>query len=118
MIDTNYIKYFEYFETCVKIIENFEHEFIFSTQLLKNNQTTLTLAKDAYIYKRLKYIYVIYYYIRNLCKSNCIRVVFVSNVEIIANELTKLLSKNKFKIFVKQLEMQNLSNNKSQYIDM
>ncbi len=78
----------------------------------------LTLAKNAHIYKKSKHIDVTYYYIRDLCKSNRIRVAFVSNVKIIANKLTKLLFKNKFKIFVKQLEMQNLSNNRSQYIDI
>ncbi len=101
MIDINYIKYFEYFETRVKIIENSTHKSAFSIQLLKNNQVALIFVKDAYIYKRSKYIDIIYYYIRNLCKSNCIRVVFVSNAKIIVDELTKLLSKNKFKIFVK-----------------
>ncbi len=101
MIDTSYIKYLEHSKTRVKIIENFAHEFASSMQLLRNNQIALTLAKDVHIYKRSKYIDVTYYNVRNLCKSNCIRVAFVSNVEIIANELTKSLFKNKFKIFVK-----------------
>ena len=113
MIDIDYIKYLEHFEICIKIIENFAHEFASFIQLLNNNRIALTLAKDAHIYKRSKCIDVTYYYIRDLCKSNRIRIAFVSNVEIIANELTKLLSKNKFKIFVKQLEMQNLSNSKN-----
>ncbi len=113
MIDTSYIKYFEHFRTCVKIIENFTHEFVSFIQLLRNNQATLTLVKNAYIYKRSKHIDIIYYYIRNLCKINCIRAVFVSNAEIVANKLTKLLSKNKFKIFVKQLEIQNLKKDES-----
>ena len=101
MIDTNYIRYLEYFEICIKIIKNFAHEFASSIQLLKNNQATLILVKDVYIYKKSKHIDTVYYYIRSLCKSNRICVVFVSSVEIIVNELTKLLSKNKFKIFVK-----------------
>jgi len=74
-------------------------------QLIKNNQATLTFTKDAYIYDKLKYIDVTYYYVRDLCKSNCIRISFVRSANIIANELTKLLSKNKFKIFIKQLEL-------------
>ena len=118
MIDTSYIKYLKYLETCVKIIENFAHESIFSIQLLRDNQATLTLVKNVYIYKRSKHIDVAYYYIRNLCKSNRIRVVFVSNAKIIIDKLTKLLSKDKFKIFIKQLKMQNLDNNKSYYINI
>ncbi len=79
-------------------------------QLLKDNQVVLTFVKNVYIYKKSKYINIIYYYVRDLCKINCICVVFVSNVKIIINELTKLLSKNKFKNFVKQLEIQDLKN--------
>ncbi len=118
MIDIDYTKYLKYLEIRVKIIENFAHEFAFSMQLLRDNQVALTLVKNVYIYKKLKYIDVTYYYIRDLCKNNRIRVAFVSNVKIIANKLTKLLLKNKFKIFVKQLEMQNLSNNRNQHIDI
>jgi len=68
---------------------------------------------NAHIYKRTKHINIAYYYIRDLCRSNCIRVDFVSSNKIIINKLTKLLFKEKFKIFVKQLELQNSKNSKS-----
>ncbi len=76
-------------------------------QLIKDNQVVLTLIKDAYIYDRLKHIDVIHYYIRNFYKSNRIRTSFVQSANIIIDKLTKLLSKNKFKIFIKQLELIN-----------
>jgi len=71
-------------------------------QLIRDNQVALTLTKDAYIYDKLKHIDVTHYYIRDFYKSNRIRISFVRSANIIANELTKLLSKDKFKIFIKQ----------------
>jgi len=70
-------------------------------QLIEDNQVALTLTKDAHIYNRLKHIDVIHYYVRDFCKSNRIRTSFVRSADIIANELTKLLFRNKFKIFIK-----------------
>jgi len=118
LIDTDYIKYLENSETCIKIIENSAHKFASSIQLIRDNQAALIFVKDIYIYERSKYINIVYYYIRDLYKSDCICVVFVLSAKIVANRLTKLLSKNKFKIFVNQLKMQNLRNNKSQHINI
>jgi len=104
---TNYAKYLENLLDRINIIENKTHEFVLFMQLIKDNQVALTLTKDAYIHNRLKYINVTYYYVRDLCKSNRICINFVRSANIIADELTKLLSKNKFKIFIKQLELIN-----------
>jgi len=82
-------------------------------QLIENNQATLTLTKDAYIYDKSKHIDVVYYYVKDLYKSNRICISFVRSANIIANELTKLLSRNKFKIFIKQLELINQKISKS-----
>jgi len=76
-------------------------------QLIRDNQATLALTKDAYIYDRSKHIDVTHYYVRNLCKSNRIRISFVQSANIIVDELTKLLLKDKFKIFIKQLKLIN-----------
>jgi len=97
----NYAKYLENLLNRINIVENETHEFVFSIQLIEDNQATLTLTKDAYIYDKLKYIDVTYYYVRDLYKSNRIRTNFVRSANIIANELTKLLSRDKFKIFIK-----------------
>jgi len=82
-------------------------------QLIENNQATLTLTKDAYIYDKLKHIDVTHYYVKDLCKSNRIRINFVRSANIIVDELTKSLSKDKFKIFIKQLELINQKINKN-----
>jgi len=110
---TNYAKYFENLLNCINIVENKTHEFVFSIQLIKDNQIALTLIKDAYIYDRLKHIDVIYYYVRDFYKSNRIRISFVRSANIIVDELTKLLFRNKFKIFIKQLELINQKINKN-----
>ncbi len=67
---------------------------------MRDNQVVLTLVKDAHIHERLKHIDVTYYHVRDLHKSNCTRVNYVLNANMIANELTKFLSKKKFKTFV------------------
>jgi len=81
------------------------HEFVLFIQLIRDNQVVLILIKDAYIYNKLKYINVRYYYVKDLCKSNRICINFVRSANIIANELINLLFKNKFKIFIKQFEL-------------
>ncbi len=70
-------------------------------QLISDNQATLIFIKNAYINNRLKYIDIILYYIKDLYKNNCICINFVQNANIIIDKLTKLLLKNKFKIFIK-----------------
>ena len=70
-------------------------------QLIRDNQVALALTKDAYIYNKLKHIDVTYYYVKDFCKSNRIRTSFVQSANIIVDELTKLLSRDKFKIFIK-----------------
>jgi len=107
------VKYFENLLNRINIVENKRYEFIFLIQLIKNNQAILAFTKDAYIYDKSKYIDIIYYYVRDFCKSNRICTSFVQSANIIVDELTKLLSRNKFKIFIKQLELINQKISKS-----
>ncbi len=46
-------------------------------QLMNDNQATLVLIKNAYINNRLKHIDITFYYVRDLYKSNRIRISFV-----------------------------------------
>jgi len=75
--ETNYAKYFENLLNRINIVENKTHEFVLSIQLIRDNQATLAFTKDVYIYDKLKYIDITYYYVKNLCKSNRIRISFV-----------------------------------------
>ena len=77
MRETNYAKYFENLLNRLNIVKNKTHEFVLSMQLIRDNQATLAFTKDAYIYDKLKYIDITYYYVKNLCKSNRIRISFV-----------------------------------------
>ena len=74
-------------------------------QLLKNNQTANLLIKNAHIHERSKHIDVIYHNIRDLHQKNLIQLNYVSSADMIVDDLTKSLSKNKFKKFVKQLRL-------------
>ncbi len=70
-------------------------------QLINNNQATLALIKNAYINNRLKHIDITFYYVKDFYKNNCIRISFVRSANIIIDKLTKLLLKDRFKIFIK-----------------
>ena len=56
-------KYLEVNLHCVSIQKNEIHKENTFLQLKKNNQIVLTLIKNAYVHKQLKYINVVYHYI-------------------------------------------------------
>ncbi len=70
-------------------------------QLINNNQATLALIKNAYINNRWKQIDITFYYVKDFYKNNYIRISFVRSANIIIDKLTKLLLKDRFKIFIK-----------------
>ena len=106
MKNIKYVKYFRIEFNQIFIVENVKHEDQSLVQLLKNNQTVNLLIKNVYIHERSKYIDVFYHHIRDLYNKNLIKLNYISNADMIADDLTKLLLKNKFKIFVKQLRLQ------------
>ena len=71
---------------------------------MNDNQAINFLIKNVYIYERLKHIDVVYHHIKDLYNKNLIKLNYVLNANMIADDLTKLLSKNKFKEFVTQLK--------------
>ena len=74
---------------------------------MKNdNQIANNFVYNHHIHERLKHIDVAYHHVKNLIKKNFIQLNYIFNFEIIANDMTKLLSKKKFNTFVKQLKMQ------------
>ena len=81
---------------------------------MNNNQAINFLIKNAYIYKRSKHIDVAYYYVKDLYNKNLIKLNYILNVNIIINDLTKLLLKNKFKKFVTQLKFRKSKVNENQ----
>ena len=109
----NYIKYFDIELNQMIIIENFKYEIQLSMRFLKNNQAINFLMKNVHIHERSKHIDVIYHYIKNLYQRNLIKLKYVSSENIIINDLTKLLSNNKFKKFVTQLKLQKSKINES-----
>ena len=101
----NFIKYFEIELNQITIIQNDKHEICSSMQFLKNNQIVNLLIKNAHIHERSKHIDVVYHNIKNLYQKNLIQLNYVSNANMIVDNLIKSLSKNKFKKFVKQLKL-------------
>ena len=103
--DLNFIKYLEIELNQVTITQNDKHEVCSSIQFLKNNQTVNLLIKNAHIHERSKHIDVIYHNIRDLHQKNLIQLNYVSSADMIVDDLTKSLSRDKFKRFVKQLRL-------------
>jgi len=76
-------------------------------QLRENNQTALTLIKNAHMYEKLKHINVIYHHICNLHLKNQIEMFFIFSADITADKLIKFLLRQMFKCFVNQLRLNN-----------
>ena len=72
------------------------------------------MIKNAHIHKQLKHIDVVYYHVRSLYNKNLIKLNYVLSANIIADDLIKSLSKNKFKEFVIQLKFRESKINESQ----
>ena len=103
--DLNLVKYIENDLNRVDIKKKLVHQSSFATQLVsmqlkRNNQSSLTLIKDAHVHERSKHIDVVYHNIRDLFKRKLIRVDFVLSQDMIADELTKSLSREIFKRFI------------------
>ena len=103
--DMNLTKYLGDSLNRVDIKENSKHKADSLTQLIPacfkgNNQALLTLVKEPHIHERSKHIDVAYHHVQDLYVKNQIRVNFVSSHEMVADSLTKLLSKETFKRFV------------------
>ena len=99
-------KYFEIEFNQIFIIEKVKHETHSSIQFLNDNQAINFLIKDVHIHERSKHIDVIYHHIKNLHKKNLIQLDYVSSNDIMIDDLTKSLLKNKFKTFIKHLRLQ------------
>ena len=99
-------KYLKNNVNVINIAKNQKHETKFLIQLKNDNQTSNSLIKNAHVHERFKHINVVYHHIKNLTKKNIVQLNYIFNVEMIANDMTKLLFKKRFKIFVKQLKMQ------------
>ena len=63
-----------------------------TVDIRRDNQRALALVKNPYLYERLKYINICYYYIRNLAKKKKLEIKYVLTIEIPANRLTKPLT--------------------------
>ena len=94
----------------MSIAENVKHETVFSIQLKKDNQAANSLVKNLHIHERFKHIDVAYHHVRDLTKNNLIQLNYIFSNEMMTNEMTKPLSKKRFKTFVAQLEMQEFQN--------
>ena len=101
--DMGLSKYLDSNPYCVSIQENETHKKILSLQLRGDNQAVLTLIKNVHVHERSKHIDVAYHHIQDLHQRNQIKVDYVSSQDMVADGLTKSLSRQNFKNFVNQL---------------
>ena len=87
------------------IAENVKYKAYSPTQLFGDNQAANLLVKDAYISERSKHIDITYYYVRDLYNKNLIQLDYIPTEDMVADGLIKPLLEDKFKSFVKQLEL-------------
>ncbi len=103
----NLTKYLSISHSCIDILEKITHQSVSLTQLKKDNQASLMLIKNAHIHERSKHIDITYHHIQDLHKKNQISVNFISNQDMIADELIKSLSQQNFKRFIEQLRLKS-----------
>ena len=111
--NVNLIRYLKSDFNVMSIAKNVKHETIFSIQLKEDNQAANNLVKNLHIHERFKHIDVAYHHVRNLTKNNLIQLNYIFSNEMMTNEMTKSLSKKKFKTFVVQLSMQKFQNHEN-----
>lgn len=90
----------------LKLTNQFNEKFKSSINrdlIQKNNQIANHLIKNIHIHECFKHINMIYYHVCDLIKRNFIQLNYVSNTNMMINELTKPLTQNRFKNFVSQL---------------
>ena len=74
-------------------------------KLKNDNNDAIALIKNRQINERSKHIDIVYYYIRDLQKHGKINVNYISTNEIIADNFTKSLIKQKFHRFLKLMNI-------------
>ena len=74
-------------------------------KLKNDNNDAIALIKNRQINKRSKHIDIVYHYIRDLQKHEKVNVNYISTNEMIINNLTKPLIKQKFYRFLKLINM-------------
>ena len=110
------MKFAKYLETKLNqmiIVENAKHENNSSMQLFDDNQTINLLVKNAHIHERSKHIDVTYHHVRDSYNKNLIKLNYFSIANMIANDLTKSLVRDKYKNFVRLLKLKKSRVNES-----
>jgi hypothetical protein len=74
-----------------------------------NNQLSFTFIRNPYIYDRLKYINIIYYYIRDLKKYRRINIEYIGTDKIIADSLIKPLTELILESYIRLLSLYRTS---------
>jgi hypothetical protein len=73
------------------------------TNIYCDNQSTIAVAKNPVFHNRTKHIAIRYHFVREKVKEGIVRIEYMKGKEIVADGFTKVLGKESFRTFVKQL---------------
>src|SRR6266487_6060848 len=86
----------------------------FAFLLLINNIDMIAVSESEKVIRNVRHINICYHHIQNLIEKKIIKISHILTDEMTVNDLTKILLSNKFKEFIKLIEISKieLSNNK------
>jgi hypothetical protein len=76
--------------------------------MFRDNQGAIALTKNPHLYKRSKHIDISYHFIRDLAKRKQLEITYILIDEIVADGITKPLTRIAFKRFKRQLRVVKL----------
>ena len=77
------------------------------TMIYQDNQGTIALARNPTFHSRTKHIDIKYHFVRDKIKSSELVIEYKATQEMVADALTKPVSKVKIYDFIKQVNMQD-----------
>ena len=78
------------------------------TMIHDDNQSVIALIKNSVNHRRIRYINVSYYFVRELIVNEILKYNYISTKEIMIDDLTKSLTLKKFAEFIIMLKLSDL----------
>jgi len=73
--------------------------------MFEDNQEAIALVKNPHLHERSKHIDICYHFIRDLIEQKKLKIEYISIAEMIADAMTKSLTRISFERFKKQLRV-------------
>ena len=80
-----------------------------TVSVLGDNQGAIALTKNPHLYERSKHIDICYYFIRDLIDKGDIDINYINTVKMVADGLTKPLTRVSYERWIKMLSIINMN---------